>query len=166
MKIEATKGSRLYCLALLLHFIIVATLFKSTHYWGPNLSDSRPIWFWTYLILNLSDSEPIWFWTYLIPNLSDSEGSETIWYRTHLITNLMPVWGWPLLCFLLTSILRWLPTPPRALCCDKTDQLKFLPLSQLRMTANCSQHALCWVLSRVIKKFSIISLVSDKFGIW
>ncbi len=45
----------LHRLALSLHSFIVTTLIP------------------TYLILNLSESKPIWCWTYLIPNPSDTE---------------------------------------------------------------------------------------------
>jgi hypothetical protein len=44
-----------------------------------NVSDSEPIWFWTFLISNLFDSEPFWFWTCLRPIPSDTE---PIKYRT------------------------------------------------------------------------------------
>ncbi len=70
-----------------------------------NLSDFKPIFFWTYLILYLSDSVPVWFRTYLILNLSDSK---PIWYWTYQITNMRPVWHRPL-CVALVSHFPFYP---------------------------------------------------------
>jgi hypothetical protein len=43
------------------------------------------------LILNLSDSKPIWFLTYLIPNLSDFEPIRFQTYCTYLVLNLFDI---------------------------------------------------------------------------
>jgi hypothetical protein len=63
----------------------------------PNLYDSEPNWFRTpYLVPKQSDSKPIWFSTYLIPNLSNSKPifpnlsfqtylSKPMWFRIYLI---------------------------------------------------------------------------------
>jgi hypothetical protein len=68
-----------------------------------NLSDTKPIRYWTYQISNLSDTDHVRYQTYLIPNLSDTE---TIWYRTYQVTNLpdtKPIRYWTYL-FLSLSV--------------------------------------------------------------
>ncbi len=106
----------------------------------PNLSDSWPIFFWSFgcqtcWILNLSDSEsinsePIGFQTYRIPKLSDSEpvkyklryNNEPLRYRNYEIPGSVshPLHPFPLsLSQRATPItsplpLQWLPIPPLA----------------------------------------------------
>jgi hypothetical protein len=115
--------------ALSLHCFIVTALI-------PDLSDSNSIWFCIYLFPCLFDFEHVWFWNDLISkptwfwiwllNLFDSKpisDSEPVWYQTDMMRNLSDIepeaclWPTPLCCPsvpLSLSILRLLPTPPRA----------------------------------------------------
>ncbi len=79
------------------------------------LSDAKSIRYWTYETSNLSDIKPFRYQTYLI-NLSNTK---PIWYRTLLIANLSDTAQ----CLPPLQILRWLPTPPRALCCKIGDKI-------------------------------------------
>jgi hypothetical protein len=49
--------------------------------WLHSNTDSKPFWFWPYLIPNISYSKPFWFWPYLIPNISYSK---PFWFRAYL----------------------------------------------------------------------------------
>jgi hypothetical protein len=128
-------------LALLLHSFIATALHESKNYWVLDLSDSKPMCFWTYLILNLSDIEPIWFgtvWfrTYLIRNSSDIEPNRyQIWGLFGAYPSVLP------LCPPLPYIQGWSTTPhtaPLGKISDKIGQPQSSPLLQLEMIANPS----------------------------
>jgi hypothetical protein len=98
-----------------------------------NLSDTKPFWCWTQLILNLIDTEPIWYWSLLILNPSNTE---PIRHQTYQILNLpdaKPFWYWTnqirnnVPCP-LKKFLRWQPFLP---CrpCGKMTTKQFHPVS-------------------------------------
>ncbi len=150
----------------------------------------KTIWFRTYLSPNLSDFEPIWFGTYLITNsieilnLSDTNSEACLGLSSIVSPSIsLSLQSWagrqPLLPFPVAKLAikqvnpgpnrsthvpspppssQWLPTllaPPAAKL--GTKQVNSSPLSPSQLTMISY-----WYL----KTQYLISLVSDKFGIW